>query len=82
MKLSINEIEVKVFDRQSKGVERFSHNIEGELLNDVVNTGMNKHFKECETLIRNEILNNYAHAVAQTFVVDHLFLEVPLMIRL
>lgn len=27
MKLSINEIEVKVFDRQSKGVERFSHRI-------------------------------------------------------
>lgn len=82
MKLSINEIEVKVFDRQSKGVERFSHNIEGELLIEVVNHGMNKHFKECETLIRNEILNYYAYAVAQTFVVDHLFLEVPLMIRL
>lgn len=82
MKLSINEIEVKVFDRQSKGVERFSHIIEGELLNDVVNNGMNKHFKECEKLIRNEILNYYACAVAQTYVVDHLFLEVPLMIRL
>ena len=43
---------------------------------------MNKHFKECEKLIRNEILNYYAYAVAQTYVVDHLFLEVPLMIRL
>lgn len=82
MKLSINEIEVKVFDRQSKGVERFSHPIEGELLIEVVNHGMNKHFKECETLIRNEIINYYAYAVAQTYVVDHLFLEVPLMIRL
>lgn len=82
MKLSINEIEVKVFDLQSKGVERFSHPIEGELLNDVVNHGMNKHFKECEKLIRNEILSYYAYAVAKTYVVDHLFLEAPLMIRL
>lgn len=82
MKLSINEIEVKVFDRQSKGVERFSHPIEGELLNEVVNHGMNKHFKECEKLIINEILNYYAYAVSKTYVVDHLFLEVPLMIRL
>lgn len=82
MKLSINEIEVKVFDRQSKGVERFSYPIEGELLIEVVNHGMNKHFKECEKLIRNEILSYYAYAVAKTYVVDHLFLEAPLMIRL
>lgn len=82
MKLSINEVEVKVFDLQSKGVERFSHIIDGELLNDVVNSGMNKHFDECERLIRNEILNYYAYAVAKTYVVDHLFLKVPLMIRL
>jgi len=81
MKMALKEVEMKVFDMQGKGVEKFIHELEGEVLDKVVNLWFNGHYDECTSVIKEEILSYYAYVVAKTMVVDSPMLKLPLMLR-
>lgn len=81
MKMAYKEVEMKVFDLQYKGKEKFIHELGGEVLDKAVNLWFNGHYEECSQLLKEEILSYYAYMVASIVVVDSPMLKLPLMLR-